>query len=223
MAEINLELVIFDMDGLMFDTERLSFWAWREVGSKCGYSIDEELYKKTLGINSRATDQVYLDHFGQDFPIKSMRIEKDKFLDEYLSSKGIPVKDGLYDLLDFLKYKNLKKAVATSTSRESALALLKLAGVDEYFDNILCGDEIEKSKPNPEIFLKSASKLNCPPEKCLVLEDSEAGVIAANTAGMLTVMIPDMKQPGEEIKKLVYKQLNSLHDVKCLLEDILKL
>lgn len=158
-------------------------------------------------------------YFGNSFPIEEIINDRFRIAEEIVKSKGVPVKKGLYDLLDYLKQSSIKKAVATSTSRKRALNLLKMANIDKCFDYILCGDEIERSKPEPEIYLKVSDKLACSPEKCLVLEDSEAGITAAYIAGMLPIMIPDMKEPDDKTQTLLFKKMNSLLDVKYFLED----
>ncbi|HYF81560.1 MAG TPA: HAD family phosphatase [Clostridia bacterium] len=215
-----VELIIFDMDGLMFDTEKISFISWKKAAHKYDYEIDEEIFKKTIGANLNRTIEIYLAHFGERFPIDAIRDERFKVAENLINLNGVPVKKGLYELLNYLKETDIKIAVATSTSRQRAMTLLKMVGIDMHFDYVLCGDEIEHSKPHPEIFLKVSERLCCLPENCIVLEDSEVGIIAANRAGMIPIMIPDMKEPEEEIKKLIYKQLDSLHDVKTILEDI---
>jgi HAD superfamily hydrolase (TIGR01509 family) len=136
-----------------------------------------------------------------------------------LEKHGISVKDGLYEILDYLSKTKVKIAVATSTSRERATSLLIMASVDHYFDYVLCGDEVENSKPHPEIFLKVADKLGCLPEKSIVLEDSEAGIIAAHSAGMSAIMVPDMKEPEPNIQALAFKQMSSLHEVKLFFQE----
>lgn len=216
-----LELIIFDMDGLMFDTERIAFISWKKAASDYGYEIDEQLFKKTVGVNLEGTKKIYLTHFGEKFPIEIIKDERFKMAENLIKQNGVPIKNGLHELLDYLSEVNIKRAVATSTNRERATTLLKMAGIDTCFDYIMCGDEIENSKPHPEIFLRVAEKLGCLPERCIVLEDSEVGIQAAYRAGMIPIMIPDMKEPEEEIKKIIHKQFCSLLDVKTLLEDII--
>lgn len=213
-----IKLIIFDMDGLMFDTEKIAFTSWKKAASYYNYEFDNEIFMKTLGSNYKRTKEIFLNYFGEQFPFDVIINKGIEIAEDLIKINGVPIKSGLVELLNSLKNLKLKKAVATSTSRNRALALLKKAGVDEYFDYVLCGDEIEKSKPNPEIFLKTADKLECLPENCLVLEDSEVGIKAAYNAGMLPIMIPDMKEPDQELKKLTFKQFNSLHDVKVFLE-----
>lgn len=216
---LKFELIIFDMDGLMFDTEKISYISWRDAAARYGYQIDDEIFGKTIGANLTSIKDIYFKYFGNSFPIEEILSERVRIAEEIIELNGVPIKKGLYDLLYYLSQSNIKKAVATSTSRKRALNLLKLAGIDSYFDYILCGDEIEKSKPDPEIFLKVSDKLGCSPQKCLVLEDSEAGIEAAYKAGMFPIMIPDMKEPNELTKTLIFKRMDNLLDVKYFLEE----
>lgn len=217
--KVKFELIIFDMDGLMFDTEKISFISWRDSAARYGYQIDDEIFRKTIGANLISTKDIYFKHFGSSFPIEEIISERVRISDEIIRLNGVPIKKGLYELLDYFSQINIKKAVATSTSRKRALNLLKLAGIDGEFDYVLCGDQIEKSKPDPEIFLKVSDKLGCSPKKCLVLEDSEAGIEAAYKAGMFSIMIPDMKEPNELTETLILKKLDNLLDVKYFLEE----
>lgn len=220
--QLKIELIIFDMDGLMFDTEKISFISWRDAAARYGYQINDEIFRKTIGTNLIRTKDIYLNHFGSSFPIEEIISERVRISEDIIRLKGVPVKKGLYDLLDYLSQSNIKKAVATSTSRNRALNLLKLASIYSNFDYVLCGDEIEKSKPDPEIFLKVSDKLGCSPKKCLVLEDSEAGIEAAYKAGMFPIMIPDMKEPNDLTQTLIFKKMDSLLDVKYFLEEFLR-
>lgn len=217
---LDIELIIFDMDGLMFDTERLSYQAWKEAADLYNYHIDQDLFEKTIGTNLTKTKEIYFDYFGSSFPFDLIKDERVKLSDKFVKINGVPIKNGLYELLAYLSLKNIKTAVATSTSRIRALNLLSLAQIVDQFDYILCGDEVENSKPNPEIFLKVASKLESKPSKCLVLEDSELGILAAHNAGMMPLMVPDLIEPSEDTQKLLYQRMNSLVEVKLFLEDV---
>ncbi|MDR3565226.1 MAG: HAD family phosphatase [Negativicutes bacterium] len=217
---IDLELIIFDMDGLMFDTERMAFTCWRQAAFRYGYEVDENVYIKVIGANAVREKEIYLNLFGEQFPFEKIRNDGSKISETILHSSGVPIKNGLHELLAYIEKINLKKAVATSTSRDKALRLLRMAGLLPCFDYVLCGDDIAESKPHPEIFLNVAAKLGCSPDQCLVLEDSEAGILAAHRAGMRSIMIPDMKKPEEEVKALLLQQMNSLDEVKTFLEEI---
>jgi HAD superfamily hydrolase (TIGR01509 family) len=208
------DLVIFDMDGLMFDTETVSYSAWKQAGNKYGYDINKDIFMKILGTNIEYIKNIYRENFGEDFPLEEIINERNLLAEKIVDDNGLRVKDGLYQLLEHLKKLNIKRAVATSTSRERAMKLLQLAEIDKSFDYIICGDEVTKSKPEPEIFLKVAEKLGCSPEKSVVLEDSRWGIQAAKNAGMIPIMVPDMLEPDEEILNLIYKKVNSLHDIR---------
>jgi HAD superfamily hydrolase (TIGR01509 family) len=219
--QIGIELIIFDMDGLMFDTEKISYIGWKEAARQYNYQIGRDLFEKTIGTNITKTKEIYFNHFGEKFPFELIRHERVKISDEIIKTKGVPIKKGLYELINYLNENGIKKAVATSTSRDRALNLLSLVKINSFFDYILCGDEIKNSKPNPEIFLKVADKLQCSPNKCLVLEDSEAGIIAAYQAGMMPIMIPDIKEPSKEVQNFIFRKMDNLLDVKLFLEEFL--
>ena len=216
--QLEIELIIFDMDGLMFDTEKISYQAWKEAAEIYGYAIDQALFEKTIGTNLVKTKEIYLEYFGENYPFDLVRDQRVKISDQLIQSKGVPIKKGLYELILYLKTSPVKIAVATSTSRNRALNLLRLSQLESYFDYILCGDEVTNSKPNPEIFLTVAANLNCAPSKCLVLEDSSLGILAAYHAGMMPIMIPDLLEPNEEIQTLLFKKMKSLIEVKSFLE-----
>jgi HAD superfamily hydrolase (TIGR01509 family) len=215
----NIELVIFDMDGLIFDTERIALEAWSIAAKEYGYEITEEVYVNTVGLNSEKTKKFYMGHFGEDFPCDVIREKRYEITEKMIVEKGLPMKEGLLELLEYLKKTNLKRAVATSTERKRACNLLEQAKIKDYFNYVICGDEIKSGKPEPEIFLKVAEKLGVENDRCIVLEDSFAGIMAASKAGMMPVMIPDMLQPNEEILKLLHKKLGNLKEVIKVLEE----
>ncbi|MFA6940140.1 MAG: HAD family phosphatase [Clostridiaceae bacterium] len=217
----NVSLVIFDMDGLMLDTERISIESLGKAGKEYGYNITPNIVMKMIGMNSKGCEKVFKENFGEQFPLDDIRKLKSKFLSAIIDKTGVPVKTGLYELLEFLKGKNVLTAVATSTAKKSAEKLLKSANILDKFHLIICGDEVAAGKPDPEIFLKTAYKLNCRPEECIVFEDSENGIKAASRAKMIPIMIPDMKEPSEEIAKLTYKKFKTLIDAKKYLEEFL--
>lgn len=214
-----LELVIFDMDGLMFDTERVSYLSFTEAAKSYGYDLDEATFQKTLGANLPKVKTIYQERFGNDFPFDAVIQKKFAWAADYIQRKGVPIKEGLHELLEYLCERKLKKAVATSSNREVALQLLKMAGIDHKFEYVLCGDEVEKSKPDPGIFLKVAEKLHCHAERCLVLEDSEMGILAAYRARMRAILVPDMVNASEATKKILFKECKSLLEVKQYISE----
>ncbi len=210
--EINL--IIFDMDGVMFDTERLAYNIQKELGKKYKYKIDLSFFKKTIGLNSKKTGYIYKKYFGDGLPYKKIREEREQIMRNQILSKGAPLKEGLYELLDYIKSIKIRLALVTESGREKMELLLEQSGTKRYFDVITCSDETTIGKPDPGIFLQTAQKIGCLPENCIVLEDSENGIRAANMAGMLAVMIPDMDEPGKDIETMLFKKFNNLIEVR---------
>lgn len=211
-----IELVIFDMDGLMLDTEKLSYDSWKKAASNYGYLLTKEIFLKLLGTNALKIKQTLIETFGKDFPFDNVYEERMKIGNEHTDKYGVQTKEGLLELLTFLTDSGIKKAVATSTNRDRATMLMSRVGIFNFFDNAIYGDEVKRSKPDPEIFLKAAEKFSLKSEACVVLEDSPAGIKAAYSAGMMPIMIPDMVSPDEETRNMAFKVLKNLHEVKEL-------
>lgn len=207
-----IEAVIFDMDGLLFDTEKLCMEMWQAQGEKEGIAFSKELFYKCIGRNNKDTKQIVLDSLGHDFPYEDFRKKASLAMRENMDKNGPPKKPGLHELFSFLKLNNIKIALATSTSRESAVWMIKRAGIDEYFEAFAFGNEVEHGKPAPDIFLHAASQLKVLPENCVVYEDSEAGLKAAHSAGMKSVFIKDLLLPPEAVLVNVWKSCTSLDD-----------
>ncbi|MCX7746263.1 MAG: HAD family phosphatase [Clostridia bacterium] len=220
MDSIKPSLVIFDMDGLMFDTERLAITFWKMAARDFGFHIEESMVIEAIGMDARDTEKVFQKYLGTSFPYREIRERRLQYTDDHIEKKGIPVKKGLYSLIQFLELQSVKKAVATSTFKERALKLLSLANIKDSFDLILCGDEVSKGKPEPDIFLTAARRLNRSPEECIVLEDSENGILAAYRAGMVPFWVPDIKIPKKEIQSLASNQFDSLTKVTAYLKNI---
>lgn len=208
-----IKLVIFDMDGLMFDTEVVSKRAWREVGKLNNYDITQEFLLTLLGRNKKSVEEEFKKLFGDDFPFDSMYSKQGKHANSIIENEGLGIKEGLIELIDHLKEKKIKIAVATSTSRDRAEKLLSLAGVLDKFDKILCGDEVTKSKPDPEIFLTVCENLDVEPCNALVLEDSEKGLEAAVAGGIKCIVVPDLVEPSEKHVSMAHSKVKSLKEV----------
>jgi HAD superfamily hydrolase (TIGR01509 family) len=210
------------MDGLMFDTERLIFKSWKEACKKYKRKVNHRILKETIGLNNIGTEETYKKYYGGSFPFEKIYNESVRLEEERIHSEGVPLKDGLLELLEFVRKKQLKMALATSTKRDRTELMLKLSDTGKYFDLVVCGDEIINGKPDPEIFLETAKKLYYRPENCIVLEDSKNGIIAAYKAGMLPVMVPDIIKPEKEIEAMIFKKFDSLKEVKNYFEDNFK-
>ncbi|WP_207737618.1 HAD family phosphatase [Clostridium sp. D43t1_170807_H7] len=221
---MNLEIdkikaVIFDMDGVIFDTEMVYLKVWSEVFEKYGYKMTKEIYASVLGTGRENVKKVFLSNFGSDLPIDDMYIEKDENLAKEIE-KGVPLKPGVCEILEYLKENNFKIALATSALSERAFKQLKQANIESFFHDIVCRDEVRETKPNPDIFLKAADKLSIRPEQCIVIEDSSAGIEAAFNAGMLPFHVVDLKKADEKILSSAYKSFNNLNEIRSELMSI---
>jgi len=212
-----MKAVIFDMDGLMIDSERVTFRCCRKALQPMGLDMSEDFYKQMLGRSQTEVLGLYQRNYGEDFPYESYITETFVYLKDYYNAHGVPVKKGLTDLLTALKAHDIKCAVASSSPRERVSDTLTRAGVIAFFDAMVCGDEVKRSKPDPEIFLTACTKLSVSPQDALVLEDSENGILCAHRAGIPVICVPDMKVPAKEFADLTDGVLDSLRDVKARL------
>jgi HAD superfamily hydrolase (TIGR01509 family) len=210
--------LIFDMDGLILDTETISNKLLIDIFSKYDINLNEEIISKTIGLEKKKAMKVFEEYLGDNIPIKDIINLHKKVVNDYLEKNGVPVKLGLIELLNYLDEEKIKKVVATSSYRKVAENVLIRANVYNRFDDIICGDEIKESKPSPDIFLKALEKLNLSADEVIVLEDSRMGILAAHRAKIKSIMIPDILPADEETKKLYFKECKSLLDVIHLLK-----
>ncbi len=210
--------LIFDMDGLILDTETISNKLLIDIFSKYDINLNEEIISKTIGLEKKKAIKVFEEYLGDNIPIKDIINLHKKVVNDYLEKNGVPVKLRLIELLNYLDEEKIKKVVATSSYRKVAENVLIRANVYNRFDDIICGDEIKESKPLPDIFLKALEKLNLPADEVIVLEDSRMGILAAHRAKIKSIMIPDILPADEETKKLYFKECKSLLDVIHLLK-----
>lgn len=216
---ISIKAVIFDMDGLMLDTERLAQAAWQQAGRDLGYDLPDAIYRLAIGRTAQATEIIFREHFGPDSPYEEIYQRKQQYYHEAIETGRVARKAGLVELLDAIDKRGLPKAVATSTARPLALQKLKATNLLERFAHIVCGNEIPNGKPAPDIFLAAAAKLQVAPRHCLVLEDSPAGIRAAHAAQMIPIHIPDLVTPEPEISALAHRTVDSLHAVLALISE----
>ena len=209
--------VLFDMDGLLFDSERLALTVVERITREAGTPIPREVILKTVGCNSQLSREIYLAY--------EPRMEYDRLRAVFaaemrrMGARGlIPLKEGALPLLRLLKRLGIPRAVASSSPRATVEACLRGAGIDALADRLVCGDEITRSKPDPEAFLLAARALAVPPERCLVLEDSLNGIKAGHAAGCTVCMIPDLFPWEESLAAFADLHFSSLAHVLPLFE-----
>jgi HAD superfamily hydrolase (TIGR01509 family) len=210
MTEPPIRAVILDMDGLMLDTEGMSRTAWQRTLAEWGLTLSDEKYLELIGLTLSDVGVKMRSWYGADIPYDSIYIRKLALVDEIIATEGIPQKPGLPMFLAAVDSLGLRKAVATSTARERAIYKLKVAGVEAKFETFAGGDDVARGKPAPDIFLLAAERLGVPPEECLVFEDSDPGVLAAQAAGMRVVVIPDQKPPSPQAAAAAWQILPDL-------------
>ncbi|SFC13792.1 HAD family hydrolase [Clostridium uliginosum] len=209
-----IKAVLFDMDGVIFDTERIYLDIWTKVFDKYGYKMTKEVYVSVMGRGRKNVIKTFLDVYGQDLPIIRMYDEKDDSLVQVIDKGEVPMKFGAKEILNFLKENGYKIALATSAKRDRLNKQLKMGDIKKVFDAIVCGDDVINAKPDPEIFLKAAKKLSVNPENCIVIEDSPAGIKAAYNAKMIGLHVEDLKKSDEEIMKYCHKSFKNLLEIK---------
>jgi HAD superfamily hydrolase (TIGR01509 family) len=206
---------IFDMDGLMLDTERPMLPLWAKAGKSLGFDVPPDVIIRTLGIDSEGTRAIITREMGPGFPYDRAR-EEVRRLSRELFEQGIALRPGLAALLDHLASRKIPTAVATSTRRESAFRKLSQAGIRGRFEILVGGDEVSRGKPAPDIFLKAAERLGLEPASCAGFEDSPAGLRALHAAGMRSVFVKDLVEPPEEVLSSVWKRFGNLAEAAAL-------
>ena len=205
--------VIFDMDGLMLNSEPIYRLACVTAASALGCSVTDELYHQLLGRTEADSEGILQTYFEGRLDVNAFRRLWSENFSAAVERSGMERKDGLDDLLDALDARSILYAVATSTGRERARHSLAAAGLLDRFSTVVFGDEVRNGKPDPEIFLTAATRLGVDPSLCIVLEDSDAGILAAARAGMRPIMVPDLKAPSEEAARAAVVIARSLREV----------
>lgn len=203
---------IFDMDGLMLDTEILSLKAIRQACKILKLDVEEQWLYDIIGMNAAGANNYLEGRLGHKLP-EALDKTYSQLYKEQLK-RGIKLKAGLIELFKFLEDHGVRRAVATSTRTEMAHKKLSLTGIDHWFEYIVCGDQVENGKPAPDIYLKAAAKLDVQPKDCLALEDSDNGAMAAHSAGMHLIVVPDLKGPRDLTVKIADHIMTDLFMVR---------
>ena len=211
--EGRMKAVVFDMDGVLFDTEVLCMKSWMAVAKRNGLQRMEEVFPQCIGLNSNDSRSIVMKAYGDDFDYPGFREQAAAWQREYLEEYGLPIKPGLEEILGWLKTSGFAVGLASSTRSSSVFGHLDQAGIRDCFSVGITGDMVEHSKPRPDIYLLACSRLGVKPQEAYAIEDSPNGVRSAHAAGMHTVMVPDMIPPDEEMKRLSRVILKDLMEV----------
>lgn len=205
--------VVFDMDGVIFDTERLIQECWQEVADYYGIPDIKSTCTKCAGLNLQAATEVFLEKYGKEFPYFEYRAEARGLFWGKRYGKCFPIKPGAEEILKWLKERNIPVALASSTASVQVHKALQDAGLLKYFDEIVCGDLVTNSKPHPEIFLKACELLRVDPGNTFAIEDSANGMQAAYRGGLMPIMVPDLIAPTKDLEEMAVCVCDSLWGV----------
>ena len=214
-----IKAVVFDMDGIIFDSEAKVIECWVEIADKYGIKDVETMCRKCLGTNSAETRRIALEFYGRDFPYDEYKKESSELYHLRYDGGRLPMKPYIRELLEYLKQKGLRIALASSTRTQVVQNQLRDAEILSYFDKLVCGDMVSRSKPEPDIFLKACEELSVAPDEAYAIEDSYNGIRSAHSAGMHPIMVPDLAPPTEEMQQLAEVILPSLREVKQYIND----
>lgn len=217
---MNIKAVLFDMDGLMVDTESLATEAFIHSAKKQGYDMTKEETLMVLGFTTKSIYEFWENYFkNSDVSGKQLVDDHYKYIENVLFTTGPKKMPYIEELLKYLKENNYKVAVASSSNMNHIINNMEKTGLKKHIDEFASGAEVKNGKPAPDVFLLAAERLGVEPKKCLVLEDSKAGVIAGSSAGAKVIMVPDMFEPDDECKEKAYKIVNNLGEVINMLEE----
>lgn len=210
--------VVFDMDGTIFDTERLILDCWEQVGERHGIPGIREVFIRCIGTNSARTQEIVYEHYGKDFPYEKFSGESSVLFHEIADTEGIPVKPGAAELLKYLSENKVPLGLASSTRLAVVTQELQAAGLYDYFQVVVGGDLLKNSKPAPDIYLMTCGRMGVVLENTYAIEDSYNGIRSAHSAGMRPIMVPDLLPATEEMRDLSVAVFADLFAVKTYFE-----
>lgn len=214
--------VIFDLDGTLIDSEAVFKAVARRTARDFDQEFSDELYFSLAGLPSAEVESGILKAFGFDFPLDEFRTHFESHWAEHVARHGIDIKPGAVALLDCLTELGVPHAVATSTPHKRARTSLELAGLGDRFEHVVGGDQVDKGKPAPDIYLEAAGAIAMVPANCIAIEDSKVGVCAAAAANMYTIMVPDLKPPDAHTRSLAMEVLPSMSEAMIRVLNLLE-
>ena len=212
-----IKAVIFDMDGVLIDSEKLYNRFWRQASKEFGFDMT---FEHALSIRSMSAEYAIpklSDIFGAEFPYHEVKKRRIEIMEEYVNENGVEAKAGVHDILKYLKENGYKCAIATSSDMYRTKKYLTMAGIGLDFDAIICGPEVAHSKPSPDIYETAAKKLGLLTKECVAVEDSNNGILSAYNAGCRVVMVPDLSEPEEDMKRYLFGVAKNLNEVTYFL------
>ncbi|WP_428354071.1 HAD family hydrolase [Methyloprofundus sp.] len=210
--------IIFDMDGLILDTETTYIHAWQQAAKELGYSIDREFCTRMSGLAFSLVEKKFAEYLGDKFPLNKFYALSGDLWRVIAETEGIAVKKGAYELLQLLEQTQIPFCLATNSPEFNARECLRYAGIEDLFSLMVCRDHVAQPKPAADIFLRAAELIQQPIHSCLVVEDSFTGLMAAKNAQAFSVLVPSIPDPDGEMQALAGLVVNDLHELSVLLQ-----
>lgn len=217
---MRVSAVLFDLDGLLIDTETISKRAWERAALEFGFEFTNSLYRKIAGRSMISAEEVLKSHLAGYISVDDYINRASYFYNKDIDTNGTPLMPGTSELLDYLDLSDLKVAIVTSTSIEQAQRKLKISRLDERIKTVVSSEEVENGKPAPDLFILAAERLSTAVGQCMVVEDAEHGIVGASTAGMIPVMVPGTLPPSDYVKQISYKIVPTLIEVINILQKV---
>ncbi len=212
--------IVFDMDGVLFDSERIYYRAWHRAGKKLGLPETDDCVTHCVGRNGSDIRDYLLESYGPQFPVNDFIEDIKAEFYEIVKSEGLPQKTGVRELLEWLTENHWKVGLATSSTGKTAERNLEMSCLSQYFKTIVTGDMIRHGKPDPDIYLLACSNLGVTPDGCYAVEDSSNGILSAYAAGLNVIFVPDMIKPPPEVERLIFRTFPSLVEAKAYLAGL---
>ena len=209
-----IKAVIFDMDGILIDTEKWLNVYWQQAAKEAGFEVTREDGLAIRSLAGKYAGPYLRGIFGDSFDYEAIRERRKELMREHIAKYGIEKKPGVDDILSYLAEKNIKRAVATATDPERTKQYLTQIGIYDKFDKIVSATTVENGKPQPDVYLYACEQIGEKPEYCIAVEDSPNGVLSAYRAGLSVVMVPDLTEPDEETAKMLYARIDTLSGLK---------
>lgn len=221
MAEkMKIEAVLFDMDGVLIDTEKYLTRFWRQAAAEHGLTLTEEDACRFRSFSSKYAAPWFAETFGEEYDYWAIRERRKELMSEHLKLHGVEKKEGVDEVLHALRSAGVKTAVVTATEEKRARQYLEEIGILHLFDDVICADMVERGKPFPDIYLSACGKIHRKPEQCAAVEDSPNGVRSASAAGCHVIMVPDLTEPDEETWAVLEARADSIREVPDLIRNM---